>query len=79
VSWDGSSSVNCGSGSQWLPASDVLRLDLQGHWFFPHDPIRGQFPAGYEPSPPGICVLHCGGPFDAHLLVPLVRPAGAAG
>jgi uncharacterized protein len=41
---------------------DVLRLDLQGHWFFPHDPIRGQFPAGYEPSPPGICVLHCGGP-----------------
>jgi predicted acyl esterase len=57
---------------------DVLRLDIQGHWFYPRDPVRGQFPARYEPSPPGICVLHCGGPFDAHLLVPLRPAAGPA-
>jgi predicted acyl esterase len=57
---------------------DVLRLDIQGRWFYPRDPLRGQFPARYEPSRPGICVLHCGGPFDAHLLVPLRLAAGRA-
>lgn len=49
---------------------EVLRLDVQGRWFFRNDPFLGQFPARYEPSPAGIAVLHCGGSFDAHLLVP---------
>jgi putative CocE/NonD family hydrolase len=52
---------------------DVLRLDVQGRWFFPVNPLRGQYPAAYEPSPPATCVLHCGGPFDAHLLLPVTR------
>jgi putative CocE/NonD family hydrolase len=51
---------------------DVLRLDVQGHWFFPRDPFRGQFPAAYEPSPPASAVLHMGGAYDAHLLVPVI-------
>ena len=50
-------------------AGEVLRLDVQGRWFFPRNPLRGQFPAAYEPSPPATAVLHCGGPHDAHLLV----------
>jgi uncharacterized protein len=54
---------------------DVLRLHVQGRWFFPRDPLRGQFPAAYEPSPAGTAVLHCGGSFDARLLVPLVSAA----
>ena len=52
---------------------DVLRVDVQARWFFPRNPFSGQFPAGYERSPQGTCVLHCGGPFDAHLLMPVVR------
>jgi predicted acyl esterase len=55
---------------------DLLRLDVQGHWFFRTNPFLGQFPIAYEPSPPGTFVLHCGGEYDAHLLVPVI-PAGA--
>jgi len=54
---------------------EVLRLDVQGRWFFPRDPFRGQFPAAYEPSPPGTAVLHCGGAYDAHLLAPVIATA----
>jgi predicted acyl esterase len=55
---------------------EVLRLDVQGRWFFPRDPFRGQFPAAYEPSPPGTAVLRCGGAYDAHLLAPVIAAAG---
>ncbi|CAG4915416.1 CocE/NonD family hydrolase [Paraburkholderia gardini] len=47
---------------------DVLRLDIRGTWHFPKDPLRGQFPSGYEGSAKAVCVLHTGGPFDAWLL-----------
>ncbi len=41
-------------------AGDQLRLDLQGSYFFARHPLWGQFPAGYEVSPPGRCrVLRC--------------------
>lgn len=51
---------------------DVLRLDVQGRWFFPRDPLRGQFPAMYESSPAGTAVLHLGGDHDAYLLAPVI-------
>lgn len=51
-------------------AGDELRLDVQGHWFFPQNPLLGQFPVGYSPSPGGTCVLHTGGEHDATLLIP---------
>jgi putative CocE/NonD family hydrolase len=57
-------------------AGDVLRLDVQGHWFFPTDPVRGQFPARYESGPRCTTVVHTGGRHDAYLLVP-VRPVGS--
>ncbi len=47
---------------------DVLRLDIRGTWHFPGDPLRGQFPSGYQGSTKAICVLHTGGSFDARLL-----------
>lgn len=50
---------------------DVLRLDIQGHWFF-----RGNLilygPAYYESSSKGMCVIYSGGDFDSHLLLPLI-------
>ncbi|MFI8221210.1 CocE/NonD family hydrolase [Streptomyces sp. NPDC085932] len=52
-------------------AGDVLRLDVQGRWFFPVDPIRGQFPTRYERAPHCATLLHTGGVHDAHLLVPV--------
>jgi len=47
-----------------------LRLDVQGRWFFPTNPLTGQMPARYEHSPKATCVLHTGGIHDAALFVP---------
>jgi predicted acyl esterase len=55
-------------------AGETLRLDVQGRRFFPRNPLVGQFPAGYQPSPRGRCVLHCGGPHPAALLLPSSTP-----
>jgi uncharacterized protein len=51
---------------------DVLRLDVQGRWFFRKNPLRGQFPAAYETSVPATACLHIGGGYDARLLIPMV-------
>lgn len=51
---------------------DVLRLDVQGRYFYKRNPLVGQFPAAYEASPPATAVLHLGGAHDAHLLVPMI-------
>jgi predicted acyl esterase len=49
---------------------DVLRLDVQGHWFWRRSTLFGSFPASYAPSPAGTVMLHMGGVHQAHLLVP---------
>ncbi len=54
-----------------LRAGDRLRLDLQGRSFFHSDPLRGQLPAAYQPSPAARVVLHTGADAGATLLVPL--------
>ena len=51
---------------------ETLRLDVQGHYFFRKHPLFGQFPAAYERSPRATVVLHCGGAYDARLLVPVI-------
>ena len=48
---------------------DLLRLDIQGRWHYPRNPLFGQFPTYYQSSPKAKCILHTGGPFDAHLLI----------
>lgn len=61
-------------------AGEQLRLDVRGRWFFPRNPLLGQFPAGYERSPRGTCVVHTGGRFDSALHVPVVaRDVGSRG
>jgi uncharacterized protein len=46
---------------------DVLCLEVRGAWFFARDPLSGQFPASYEPSLKGTCVVHTGGSNEVFL------------
>jgi predicted acyl esterase len=48
---------------------DRLQVDIRGKWHYPRDPLRGQFPTIYQPSPKATCILHTGGGYDAHLLL----------
>ena len=50
---------------------DILRLDIQGCWFFPKNLVL-YGPAYYEKSSTGTCVIYSGGDFDSHLLLPLL-------
>ncbi len=56
--------------STFFRRGDTLRLDVQGHWFWRRSALFGMFPSSYAPSPPGTVVLHLGGRYDSHLLVP---------
>jgi hypothetical protein len=56
--------------STFFHRGDTLRLDVQGHWFWRRNPFFGTFPGSYAPSPPGTVVVHIGGRYDSHLLVP---------
>jgi len=49
---------------------DLLRLDVQGRWFWRRSMLFGMFPCGYAASPTGKVTLHLGGAYDSHLLVP---------
>ena len=57
----------------YFAPGDLLRLDVQGRWFWRRNMFLGMFPCAYAPSPNGTAILHLGGVHDAHLLVPLVR------
>jgi uncharacterized protein len=50
---------------------EAIRLDVQGRWFWPRNPLFGTFPGDYAPSAGADVILHLGGQHDAHLLVPL--------
>ena len=41
-------------------AGDELHLVVQGRWFFPTNPLTGQFPAHYQRGPAARCLLHTG-------------------
>ncbi|OWY60242.1 hypothetical protein B7486_70230, partial [cyanobacterium TDX16] len=51
-----------------------LRLDVQGRWFFPTNPLTGQAPARYQHGPDATVLLHTGGTRDAALFVPTTSP-----
>jgi predicted acyl esterase len=48
---------------------DLLQLDVRCNWHFPRNPLSGQFPTFYAPSPKGNWVLLSGGEYDSHLLL----------
>lgn len=61
---------------------DILQLDLRGNWHFPRDPLFGQFPAFYAPSPKAGWALLTGGEYDSHLFLgsrPIALTAAQAG
>jgi putative CocE/NonD family hydrolase len=51
---------------------DRLQLVVRGRWPWPHNPVTGQYPAAYEPSPEAQIILHLGGEPPARLLVPFI-------
>ena len=53
-------------------AGDQIRLDVQGFWPSPHHPLFGNFPAQYDRSPKGRCILHVGGAYDSQLILPVM-------
>ena len=53
-------------------AGDLIRLDIQGFWPSPHHPLFGNFPAQYERSPKGRCILHVGGTHDSQIILPVM-------
>jgi uncharacterized protein len=62
--------VALGPSATLFRAGEQLRLVVAGRWLCPRNPLSGQFPAAYQPSPRGRVTLHWGPTHDAHLLVP---------
>jgi uncharacterized protein len=56
-----------------LSAGDHLVLELATRWFFPRNPISGQFPSWYAPGPRGTVRLHTGPNHPATVLLPTLR------
>jgi len=52
-------------------AGDELVLELRDRWFFPANPITGQFPAVYQKPPRQRWTVHTGGPTTATLTIPV--------
>ncbi|WP_156690213.1 CocE/NonD family hydrolase [Mycobacterium sp. Marseille-P9652] len=64
--------VALGPSATLFRAGEQLRLIVGGRWLCSRNPLAGQFPAAYAPSPRGRITLHWGPDHDAHLLVPEV-------
>jgi len=62
--------VALGPSATLFRAAEQLRLVVAGRWLCPRNPLTGQFPAAYQPSPRGRVTLHWGPTRDAHLLIP---------
>jgi uncharacterized protein len=50
---------------------ETLRLEVRGRWPWRRNPLVGQMPAAYEPSPKATCVLHHGDGLDSWLRIPV--------
>lgn len=56
----------------FFQAGDLIRLDIQGRWPSPFNPLTGNFPAAYQKSDPGTCLVHMGCEYPAQLIVPMM-------
>jgi putative CocE/NonD family hydrolase len=62
--------VALGPSATLFRAGEQLRLVVAGRWLSPRNPLTGQYPAAYQPSPRGRVTLNWGPAHDAYLLVP---------
>lgn len=62
--------IALGPSATLFRGGESLRLVIAGRWLWPRNPLTGQFPAHYRPSPKARCTLHWGAQQPAHLLVP---------
>ncbi len=64
--------IALGPSATFFRTGDTLRLVVAGRWLWPLNPLTGQFPAAYQPSPRGQCAVHWGPERQARLLVPVI-------
>jgi uncharacterized protein len=64
--------IALGPSATFFQAGDTLRLVVAGRWLWPINPLTGQFPAVYQPSPRGECTVHWGPARQARLLIPVI-------
>jgi uncharacterized protein len=64
--------IALGPSATFFRAGDTLRLVVAGRWLWPLNPLTGQFPAVYQPSPHGECTVHWGPDRQARLLIPVI-------
>ena len=64
--------IALGPSATFFRAGDTLRLVVAGRWLWPLNPLTGQFPAAYQPSPRGECAVHWGPERQARLLIPVI-------
>jgi putative CocE/NonD family hydrolase len=64
--------VALGPSATLFRAGEQLRLVVAGRWLCARNPLTGQLPAAYRPSPRGRVTLHWGPTHDAHLLIPQI-------
>lgn len=62
--------IALGPSATVFRAGESLRLVIAGRWLAPRNPLTGQFPAHFRPSPAARCTLHWSPDQPAHLLVP---------
>jgi len=64
--------IALGPSATFFRGGDTLRLVVAGRWLWPRNPLTGQFPAVYQPSPRGECTVHWGPERQARLLIPVI-------
>jgi predicted acyl esterase len=64
--------IALGPSATFFRTGDTLRLVVAGRWLWPLNPLTGQFPAAYQPSPRGECTVHWGPGRRARLLIPVI-------
>ena len=64
--------IALGPSATFFRAGDTLRLVVAGRWLWPLNPLTGQFPAAYQPSPRGECTVYWGPGRQARLLIPVI-------
>ncbi|HYH11528.1 MAG TPA: CocE/NonD family hydrolase C-terminal non-catalytic domain-containing protein, partial [Thermomicrobiales bacterium] len=56
---------------------ESLVLELRDRWFFPRNPLVGQFPAAYRGGSGARWMVHTGGAYESKLRIPMLNAPGS--